>query len=185
MTLKLIGLGESLGAFLSETEELQYGIRTTEDVIKLDKSQYDVWQIARMAMFTKDQFPDHLRKNKQEIQLELEKLKNHNAVIEWPDTLTNQDLKKYCLLSIGYELGTNEKDEHLIVGFVNASPIGLSDVPHTIWSIAGPIVTLNVIEHKLMKQFNFESNEAKLFIQQWVPVLLANGIASLIHSHQG
>lgn len=176
--MTVVGAGEGLGLFELGNGIRTYGVRFGKSTIRLDKQAYQVWQIAKLAVYNRSDFANLLELPENIVERELGALMAQSLVVEWPALPSIAFLTMYTVVPKG-TIVKYENDQWFFQEIVNDAAVDLDLLPTTLWRLANPLFHLQSLFADVVDVSGMDNNQVTEVCMKWIPFLISRGLFTL------
>ncbi|GMK41938.1 hypothetical protein PCCS19_49970 [Paenibacillus sp. CCS19] len=179
----LVGIGEGLGKFQQADGSFVYGVKIARERIVLAESLYKVWQVANFASYALEEFTKLLELGLDEIKACVSTLKKQGLIIDSSELLSLSVYTDYVAIPKG-SIVAKGNEEFEFTEFHNAPSNTLSLAAVTVWRMANPLYSLNVLVDRLVEVIGLPRENIIKMLAEAIPYLISNGSISLDRAQQ-
>ena len=180
-----ISLGMEMGSWIETTkrlfftkEERKYYIMLKGEKKELSVDEYNLWILGQEATFTPERASEHLRKDMDFIEKQLEKMAEKGFIVFWKaDIVTKLDL--YTLTPRGNAGMVNEIGYQTLISHANAKPEAVDTLTHQLWMCSNGAIPLSNVALAVKDGVGCSQEEIEKGLYASIPLLIRLGLAVL------
>lgn len=173
--LMYMRVGRGLGKFQQADGSFVYGVKSAGKRIILSESYYKIWQTAHFSCHTIEEFIPLLELDPDDILKHMNVLKKQKLIIELKELFSPTVRLGYMAIPKGYivDKGNNEFE---LTEFLNAHSHKLPLMAVTVWRLANPSYSLDVLIKSLVEVMDMSKKDVIDMLALVIPYLISRGV---------